>query len=561
MEKQKSLPYQIFAAKSVMPEAKIKGDQALNTVSGLSYRIVSLLSARRGEEETVLAAFDKSESGGDFGRIQVMLRRSTDGGASFDEAKPILSLPVLKAPQKRGDYQSAFAIDPVLVQCKNGDILLMCDVYPECKGLMHRAWLENGSGYVTVGAKKYLALFEGNTKVGGKRKDRRPPFTVRENGFVYTPGGKKTNYYLPKNHNPEFNFETVGDLYYAVGEPDFIESCPPLIPKNESGTDIYCGNVFLSSNKGVFSLENPQRVEKKKVGPNGTGENFSDYDCVETKAAPLSVSVHNYLWVLRSGDMGKTWSAPIDITASVMENDDFFLGTTPGIGLCLENQRDESRNGRIVVPVYNLKKTFVVFSDDNGVTWKRSQSSKNIDETALAQTSDGTVCCFGRQRKLGKTPFSISRDGGMTWEKRPKTNLCGVKCQKSVIALPKEHYSGIMDKNKSYLIACATTGDGQKNSLRFGGVMTLGEYGENGQVNWLRQKKLKNSVVTGKNENFFAYSSLTVLKSGKIAVLYEALPTGLGLYDEISIDELLNGEQPLSFPIGARERILRKKAN
>ena len=93
-------------------------------------------------------------------------------------------------------------------------------------------------------------------------------YTVREDGFVYTPDGKKTAYYLPQFHSPEYAYQTMGDMYYCVGEPDYKTTPPPLLPEYKPGTerDIYVGNIYLSENKPSFSLNEPIPVTKKKNG-------------------------------------------------------------------------------------------------------------------------------------------------------------------------------------------------------------------------------------------------------------------------------------------------------
>lgn len=548
--------YHLYAGQYAKDAVAIKKEQAKNTCEGITYRIPSLLSAKDPDgKEVVISVIDLSESGGDFGRIQVVSRISEDGGKSFGEMKVVLSLPVSKAPQKREDFESAFAIDPILVQAENGDILMIVDMYPESKGLMKRSWLDKGSGYINIDGKNYMALYSGKTKVGGAKGNEGKPYTIREKGFVYTPDGKKTNYYVPQNHSADFAFETVGDLYYAVGEPDYIEICPPMIPSEESGADIYCGNIFLSYNKGEFDVEKPTRIRKKEVSPEKTGEDYSKYYCIETKPAPLSASVKSYLWVLRSKDMGKTWMNPVDITAAVMNKDEMFLGTGPGVAICLKNQKEKNKNARLLAPVYSIKETAVLYSDDNGHTWKRSQCSKNIDETQLCELSDGTILCFGRPKKLSKTPFSESYDGGETWKKMPKTKLSSIKCQKSVITVPKEIYCDGMDKSKDYIIACNPSGNYQKNSKRFGGMLTIGVVNEDKSIEWLRQRKLHADGVKGEAENFFAYSSMTVLKNGNIAVLFEAMPSGLAVYEQFTTSWLMSGEKAFSFPIPLKNRL------
>lgn len=540
--------YQLFYGKQVANTVKLNEKQAKNTVDGIAYRIPTLWSVESDEKRTVLAAFDMSESGGDCGRIQVMQRRSTDGAKTFSEMKTVLSMPVRKAPQKGGEYSCAFAIDPILVECQNGDMLMIVDVYPESKGIMRKSWVKKGSGYVNIGGKNYLALYAGKTGVGGGFKRYSSAYTVRDNGFIYTPDGEKTNYYLPAHHSEEYAFETAGDMYYAVGTPDYIDKCPPLIPEEGEGRDIYCGNIFLSQEKRKLDLTKPQKVTKRIVSPNKTGELYSCYDCVETEAAPLSILVTSYLWVLRSTDNGETWKQPVDITVEVKQKE-IFLGTGPGVALRLSNQKDKSKNGRILAPVYNLKQTAVIISDDNGKTWKRSQPSRNIDETQLIELSDGTVMCFGRQKKLDKTPLSISYDAGETWVRADRTKLSAVKCQKSFLKVSKHLYTDEMDKDKDYIIACNTSGTYQQNNKRFGGMLTVGRVDSKDTITWLKQRRLHADGISGEYDNFFAYSSLAALDDGNFAVFYEAAPGAYGVLEKFSLKWLLDGEDAFTFPI------------
>ena len=293
--------YQVFYGKIAKETAMLNNEQAKNSAEGLAYRIPSLLSARdKDGKETVIALSDFSQAGGDFGRIQVMMRLSENGGKTFGDMKTVFSLPVAKAPQKREDYRSAFAIDPILCQTPDGDVVMIVDMFPESKAIMHKPWLESGSGFTKIDEKSYLALHTKKTKVGTGKADKKDEvYTVREQGWIYTPDGKKTRYYLPQNHSYDYAFETMGDMYYAVGEGEFLDKCPPMIPTEENTTDIYVGNVYLSENKPSFDIDSPTRVMKKEAGPDKDGELKSDYYCVETSPAPLSVLPSLHLFVLR----------------------------------------------------------------------------------------------------------------------------------------------------------------------------------------------------------------------------------------------------------------------
>ena len=545
--------YQVFYGKIAKNTTTADLAEAKNSADGLAYRIPTLLSARdKDNKETVIAMADFSQGGGDFGRIQVMMRLSEDGGKTFGDMRTVFSLPVAKTPQNNDQYRSAFAIDPILCQHPNGDVLMVVDMFPESKAIMHKPWLEKGSGFTKIDGKDYLTLHTKKTKVGtGKADSKDIVYTVREKGWIYDENGNRTRFYLPQNHSYDNAFETIGDMYYAVGDGEFLDTCPPMLPTEENTTDIYVGNVYLSEGKPAFDPENPVRVTKREAGPDKDGELKSAYYCVETSPAPLSVLPSLHLFVLRSKDCGRTWENPTDITAQVKADDEIFLGTGPGNATVLKYQKDEKKNGRILAPVYNLKKTFVIYSDDGGYTWKRSQTSHNIDESQLIESEDGTIFCFGRQKKLDKTPFSVSFDGGETWEKKKATHLSAVRCQKSFMLLPSNDeapYPDGMDKSKRYIVASCPSGNYQKQSVRKGGMVTLGEINGD-EIKWLKQQKIITEGITGKDENFYAYSSLTYLKNGEIGLFYEACPAGFILFRSFTLDWLWNGDNAFTFPM------------
>lgn len=554
--------YQLFVGKNSKDNFIPDLSQAKNSYDGLSYRIPSLICpvAEDGRQR-VLAMCDISECGMDHGRIQTVLRISDDGAESFGEMKTVFSPPVKKAPQCKADFASSLAIDPVMCQCDSGDIIMVVDVFPESKAAMQMQWLETGSGYIEVGGKKYLALYSEKFKAeGGGVKDKNRAYTVREKGWIYTPDGEKTNYYLPEKHSEAYSYETIGDMYYAVDGGEFIDICPPMFPTEENCKDIYVGNVFLNSDRPYFSLTQPKRVVKRTVSPEKTGDEYSLYPCTETKPAPLAIMPTMHLFMMKSSDMGDTWSQPVDITPQVKCDNEIFIGTGPGVAIKLENQKDAGKNGRILVPVYTLKDTFVIYTDDEGETWHRSECSKNIDETQLIENEDGTIFCFGRQIMLDKTPVSISRDGGETWEKTESTGLSAVRCQKSFLLLPPHSksfpYAEGMDKSKRYIVASCPSGNYQKKSIRYGGVVTLGEINGD-EIKWLRQKRVITEGISGKEDNFYAYSSLGILKNGEIVLMYEALPTSFIAIQKFTLKEIAEGEDAFGFPLSLLTRIRR----
>ena len=498
-------------------------------------RIPSLLCLKNGEfAGRVVAVADKASCGADCGRIEIAARISLDGGNTFGALKTIFSPPVRKYPYSAEEYSSSFCIDPLMIEAPTGKIVMIVDFFPECKGLDNMKLLENGSGYVEVDGKKYLALHTSRSALDKKPYKDDRVFTLREDGFVYDDNGVKTRYYVPKRHNPTLSFATYGDMYYAVGEGEYVTKFPPLIPENDEGHDIYVGNIYLSKDKPEFSYDAPVFVQKWEM-LNTDGSPL----CVETFAAPLRSTVTSFVFRLESYDGGDTFTQPVDLNAGIKDNSDGpFLGVTPGIGIALK-QHDFA--GRMLAPVYSLDRgAYVIISDDNGKTWRKNISGdcKNIDECQLVEAPDGMIFCFGRPKGGGNIPMSVSQDGGESFSKLPNTKIHSPQCQRSVIMLPPEQALPDGLKNDGfYMVLVTPTGHNGRDTTRTDGCLFLGHI-ENKGIKFIKSYNLKDSgkyASFGRFADFFAYSSCCVLPDGKIGVLYEAYPSGYITYCAVKL--------------------------
>lgn len=499
-------------------------------------RIPSLICLKNGANKgTVIAVADKASSGADWGRIELATRLSFDNGKTFEKSCTILSPPVRKFPYKREDWSSAFAIDAVMIEDEDGKVVLLVDFYPECKGLFNKKLLEKGSGYVNVDGKNYLALYSGKSGADAFRPRKGKTFTLHEDGFVYTSDGRKTKYYIPKNHNPEYAYVTMGDMYYAVGEPEYIDNYPPLIPELSDGKDIYVGNIYLNAGKDNFREDKPVFVQKEKIYHKNTDALL----CVETKPAPLRCAVTSYIWCMESTDGGLTFSQPKDINADIKNiKDGTFLGTGPGVGLRLQYGKCK---GRLLAPLYKIGKACVILSDDNGKTWRRGKNRfcENIDECQLIETPDGRIFCFGRPNPAGIAPLSVSTDGGETFKRLKSSGLYTPKCQKSVISLPENFVLPDGLKNDGfYILVSAPSGHkDKKDATRTDGQLYLGHI-EGDTIKWIKTYDIKEKTKYGvfeKYDDFFAYSCLCVLKENKIGLLYEAYPSCYIVFEEFTL--------------------------
>jgi len=378
---------------------------------------------------------------------------------------------------------SASFIDPVIVQANDGTIYIMVDAYPSGIGTWQA---KPGSGMKTVDGKKYLALTQKE-----KAADVWSNFDFYiKDGRIYRDDGTPTEYTVDENF-----------YLYKNGELQYVDQ------KYPDGT--------LTGKKVPMSIF------------------YADAD--------FKVYSTSYLWMAYSKDNGKTWSAPRILNDLKGDNESFY-GVGPGRGLVIKNG---PYSGRILLPTYdneNGERTSIIYSDDNGVTWKRgsrihpdsSNSPGKTSEAQLVELPDGTIRAYARS-STGYIGYADSYDGGVTFTPARQDlalNYVG-NCMISVI-----NYSKPIDGKPAIILSCPE-GPGS----RINGIIRIGLINENPEgsdekfsVEW----KYKFAINYGP----FSYSCLTELPNGDIAILYETdtstTPCTFAVY---SIDELKAGMQ------------------
>jgi sialidase-1 len=291
-------------------------------------------------------------------------------------------------------------------------------------------------------------------------------------------------------------YDRDGNYYIVLDDGNILDSSKKKTPYSVKGLgelykeDEYIGNIFLNGAMGKSNSETKT-----------------------TFGAPLKAPKRSYVYMFKSSDEGKTWSEGKDITRDILiDSDGVFLGVAPGSGLT-------TKSGRIIVPLYTLKNTVCIYSDDNGETWqrnKRAPYTDNIDEWTAIQAQSGEIISFGRAKNFGRTPVSISRDNGITWVKDKKADFKAPKCQKNAIALGDTVFVSHPSEKK-----------------RENGVISFGKiiHDKRGNTKGIKWGKEAFKI----NDGFFAYSCLAQIDESTLGILYEDAPSAHIVFEKIKI--------------------------
>ncbi|HEP1831441.1 TPA: exo-alpha-sialidase [Streptococcus suis] len=427
-----------------------------------SFRIPALLKTDKG---TLIAATDmRHDHSGDWGDIAQVVKRSSDNGQTWGSTIKIVDLKNNEKAVNRS-IGAPLTIDTALVQDPTMKrIFAIYDMYPEGQALFGMP-SQREVEYTVVNGKSYLNLYS-------NKNDR--PFTLRENGYIYTPDGQITRYRVNTGDSSPA-YANMGDLYYNQ----------QLI-----------GNIYnQTDDPGLF------RVAKA-----------------------------NYIWMSYSDDDGLTWSRPEDITPSVKKDYMKFLGLGPGTGITLHTGPNK---GRLVVPAYSAnwqtglygsQSALVFYSDDHGRTWKAGQTfndNRRLENgtvlhsstmnNSVEQGTEATLVQFGNgQLKMfmrglvGQVRVATSLDGGQTWlnDLEVLEDVHDSYVQLSAIRHVRN--------GKEYVLLANAGGPGRN---RVNGTIHVAEVDANGRLNWLHH-----SLIQDGN---FAYNSLQYLGNDTFGILYE----------------------------------------
>lgn len=485
------------------------------------YRIPSLVKASNGN--LVIAADARKKHYNDWGDIKTVVKTSNNGGERWNKSTTVVDTPTQpyytsKAIGSASDTTSSMSIDPSLLATSNNEVYMLVDVMPESrgdwfdwgkndKGYLSGAYNSQlGTGYIDVDGSKCLKLFgDNNNEYYVKKENGRGTVykILEKNETNSVIKSEVTNYKLSYG-TAEKDYSDYGDLYN--------------LNKGEFGDEVaYSGNIYLTNN----STDPTTRGGATTVRSN-------------THKGDLRVLITNYLWLFKSTDGGTTWSEPTDITPNVKEEWMRFIGAGAGIGSEITK---EDGSKRLIFPIYytnkngagiGLQSSAIIYSDDNGLTWNRSESANDgrivngqaihsqtasftdydISENQVIQLKSGTLLQFMRTTSADqKVRIAKSTDYGLTWEDEfIDSGLRDIGCQLSVITTEFH--------DKEYVVFTNPAGDGpSKSAARYRGVLRIGEVQSDDSIKWLTSNVIE--------PNRFAYSSIVDLGNGNIGVAYE----------------------------------------
>lgn len=353
------------------------------------------------------------------------------------------------------DINSASFIDCAAAQSSTGRIFVVTDAQPAGCGYRQ---CKQGSGFITVDGKKCMLLTAGDN--------------TNMNNMEYYIGADGVVYNRVDNTATEYSVDAELDLY-----------------KN--------GVALTMAQKGSEGVTVNQNVF------------YAD--------AELKCFMTTYLWMRYSDDNGKTWSEPVNLTAQVKTDTEYFLGICPGRGF-VTTLPDGTE--RIIFMVYDngalgwneFENVSTIYSDDNGVTWKRGGETivgMTVGKTSESQIIDlgnGTLRMFARNKGV-RVAYADSTDYGVTWSDfvSDADLVAQGNCMVSFINTSKT-----IDGKAVVLGSFASN-----TEKRAGGVIKVGLVNGSNPIKWISTYKLT------ANNAFFAYSCMTELSDGNFGILYE----------------------------------------
>ena len=205
------------------------------------------------------------------------------------------------------------------------------------------------------------------------------------------------------------------------------------------------------------------------------------------------------LKLIKSKDHGKSWSKPIDITKQIIKEDweDDFMFITSGRGI-------QTHDGQLLHTLVNLDKGLHVFgSDDHGANWFLIDTPISPgDESKIVELNPGHWLINSRVNKAGLRYTHQSIDEGHTWSTTADSILVDPACNASLL----KYRTADTGMNKNLLLFSNVNSSDSRSNLTI-------KLSQDEGKSWAYSQ----TIYSGKA----AYSSMTILRNGDIAVFFE----------------------------------------
>jgi sialidase-1 len=235
--------------------------------------------------------------------------------------------------------------------------------------------------------------------------------------------------------------------------------------------------------------------------------------------------------IVKSGDNGRTWSKPVNITQQCKQEAWWLWAPAPGAGITLHD-------GTLVFPTQGRDKngkafSNITYSKDGGVTWHTSNraSKESTTENMAVELSDGTVMlnmrCSKNQKDTGDTNgrvIAVTRNLGEDWTEHPTSRgaLHEPVCMASIL----RHDYMVKGHKRSILLFA----NPDSKTLRH--HMTIKVSYDDGAT-WQTNKKILLDEWKSRG-----YSCMTSVDAETIGIVYESSQCDL-VFQQIKIKELL----------------------
>jgi len=393
---------------------------------------------------------------------------------------------------------SASFIDPGIVQAKNGDLIVMTTTFPRGAGLFNTTTTgENRNNkfapYIWEGGKTYLKL--------------RPKATGK--------GGTDAEY----THRVEILSSGSAEITKRDGS---------------GGTDIYMDADWMVYEDGKL-LQGPQY----KTGKNkGTMVAVSPEQLVDTHIfyynSPWWPVPKSYIFMTKSIDGGKTWSTSRDIAHTFIKNSVIeevqFYGVSPGVGYRIREGKYENRILVALQPVIGKACWATsIYSDNDGKTWTAGVNvdpgdtgATRLSETQYVEGPEDQLFAFHRTGGTGKIAYSVSKDGGVTWDFTKLTILNTVKGGGVMVGATGLRQTTYFEQK---MLALSSPNSDKRNS----GAVSIGYFKKGDDGIYVptfeelgEQETIWSTYVTPQDKHHkYGYSAVTELPNGNIGVAFE----------------------------------------